>query len=143
MSTSSTKRFSIKQAAAELNLSEVYIRRMIQNGKLPTIKTQVGDTEIWRHEIDETTLAKWRSSAQTRTSRNDGRGKYTIYLTKAELARMQSILAEAKMTVPFEKANKPEDVKRRYAQQKARRAAKKAAAKLAAKVPVAKQTSKS
>jgi hypothetical protein len=130
---SDQKRFSIKSAAAALDLSEVYIRRMIQQGKLATIKTQIGDTEVWKHEIEEAELNKWRKGAGTRTSRTDGRSKYTLYATAEELKSIQGLLATHKVAAVVERANKPEDTKRRYAAQKARRMAKKAAAKAQAK----------
>jgi excisionase family DNA binding protein len=121
----SSQTFSIKQAASVLNLSEVYIRRMIQQGKIETTKVQVGDTEVWRHEISEEELTKWRKSASSRTSRNDGRSKFVLYATNDELAKIVKLLEANKINSIIERANKPEDTKRRYQAQKARRAAKK------------------
>jgi excisionase family DNA binding protein len=129
--TTTTKAsFTIKEAAIELGLSTVYIRRMIQNGKIATVKTQVGDTEVWRHEIAAAELAKWRKDAGSRTTRTDGRNKYALYATAEELAEINEWLAENENGAIVERANRPEDVKKRYAAQKARKAAKKAAAKL-------------
>jgi hypothetical protein len=124
-----SKLYSIKSAAAELNLSEVYIRRMIQTGKLATTKTQVGDTEVWKHMISEETLTAWRKNSSAKTSRDDGRSKFTLYATAAELAQIQKLLQANKVTAIIERANKPEDTKRRYAKAKARRIAAKAAKK--------------
>jgi excisionase family DNA binding protein len=126
---SEQKRYTIKQAAAALDLSEVYVRRMIQQGKLETVRTQVGDTEVWRHEISESTLNEWRKSAGSRSSRSDGRTKFTLYATPDELKTIVELFKANKVQAPIERANKPEDTKRRYAAQKARRAAKKATAK--------------
>jgi hypothetical protein len=140
MNTNS-KSYSIKSAAAELNLSEVYIRRMIQQGKLPTVKAQVGDSEVWRHEISAEVLEAWRKGASVHTVRTDGRSKFTLYATAAELAAIQQLLTANSIGAVVEKANKPEDVKRRYAKSKIRRAAKKAALKAVAQSaskPVAK-----
>jgi hypothetical protein len=120
--------YSIKDASKALNLSEVYIRRMIQQGKLATTKVQVADTEVWKHMISESTLAAWRKSSSTRTSRNDDRSKFTLYATAAELAQITKLLQSNKIEAIIERANKPEDTKRRYAKAKAARIAKKNAA---------------
>ena len=126
--------YGIKTAAQKLGLSEVYIRRMIQQGKIQTTKVQVGDSEVWKHEISEATLTAWRNSAGTHTVRQDGRNKFVMYATPEELTALQALATEAKIGAVIEKANKPDDVKKRYAAQKQRRMAKKAEAK--AKTPV-------
>jgi hypothetical protein len=125
----STKTFSIKAAAAELGLSEVYVRRAIQTGKLATTKTQVGDTEVWRHEISEETLNAWRKDAGARSTRTDGRNKYTVYATSEELAAFKAWLVESKSKMVLERANSPEKTKANYQKNKMKRAQKKAQAK--------------
>lgn len=127
--------FSIKTAAQETGLSEVYIRRAIQMKKLPTQKVQVGDTEVYKHMITKDDLEKWRNGSGTHSVRTDGRNKFVMYATPDELAKIQQFIAEQKIGAVVDKANKPEDVKRRYQAQKARKAAAKAQAK--AKAPVA------
>lgn len=123
-----TKTYSIKAAASALGLSEVYIRRMIQHGKLATTKVQVGDTEVWRHEIAEAELNKWRKSSSTRTQREDGRNKFVMYATSDELAKIQKLLAANNVHAVIERANKPEETKKRYAKMKAKRLLKKSMA---------------
>ena len=108
--------YSIKEAAAKLGLSDVYIRRMIHLGKIATTKIQVNETDIWRHQISEETLTKWRNTAGVHTVRSDGRSKFILYATAEELADLQT-----KTKAIIEKANKPEDVKRRYQAQKVRK----------------------
>ena len=127
--------FSIKEAAAEYQLSEVYLRRMILQGKIPSKKVPVGDTEILRHVIQKVDLEAWRQNSSVRTVRQDGRGKNLLYATAPELEAIQKFLVSSKNGAVIEKANKPEDVKRRYAAAKVRRLQKKAEAK--AKVPAA------
>ncbi len=122
------KRYTIKAAAEALNLSEVYIRRMIHQKKLQTVKVAVNES-VWRHEIAESELNKWRKSTSTRTTREDGRNKYTLYANEAEFAQIQKLIASAKIGAIVERANKPEDVKKRYARAKARKLAAKAATK--------------
>jgi hypothetical protein len=131
METKQQSAYSIKAASAELGLSEVYIRRMIQQGKIATTKEQVGDTEVWRHVIAAETLNEWRNGSSVHTTRNDGRSKFVCYATTTELEAISKFLVTSKNGAIIEKANKPEDVKRRYAKSKARRAAKKEAARLA------------
>jgi hypothetical protein len=120
---SSSKTYSIKAAANKLNLSEVYIRRLISQDKLETNKVYIS-TQVWRHEItEEALLALEAKHTQTRTMRNDGRNKYTVYANAAEFAKLTQI---AKVDLPsmiIEKANKPQDTKKRYLAQKAKKAA--------------------
>jgi excisionase family DNA binding protein len=124
---------SIKTAAQLLGLSEVYIRRMIQQGKIKTNRVQVGDSDIWRHEIPADVLEAWRKSSAVHTVRTDGRSKFVMYATAAELNTIKEFIAKSNLGTVIDKANKPEDVQKRYAAQKARRAQKKAEAKAKAK----------
>jgi excisionase family DNA binding protein len=120
--------YTIKAAAASLGLSEVYVRRMIQKGKLETVKARVGDTEVWRHEIPAEVLAEWRNSAGQRSTRDDGRNKYTLYATAEELATIQALFKTNKVEAPIGRSNTPEATKKHYLAQKAKKMAKKAAA---------------
>ncbi len=127
--------YTIKTAAQVSGLSEVYIRRAIQTKKLPTLKVQIEGTEIFRHEIKVEDFEAWRNGAGNHTVRTDGRNKFVLYANPNELAKLNEFLAKEKLGASIEKANKPEDVKRRYLAQKARKVAAKAQAK--AKAPVA------
>jgi hypothetical protein len=120
------KQYSIKQAAAALELSEVYIRRMIQQKKIVTVKVMVNES-VWKHMIDESELNRWRKQTSTRSIRSDNRNKYNLYATEAELAEITKLLKANKIESPIERANKPEDIKRRYVNQKIRKQAAKAA----------------
>jgi hypothetical protein len=117
--------YSIKQASSLLGLSEVYIRRMIQLGKLETTKVAISDN-VWRHEISEEVLNVWRNKAVQRTQRKDGRNKFVIYANAAELAKLQSLLETNQMNLPLERSNKPEQTKKSYLRRKAKLAAKSA-----------------
>jgi excisionase family DNA binding protein len=120
-----TKDLGIKEAAKWLGLSEVYIRRLISQNKLETYKVSVSDG-VWKHMIPEAELNRLNSKhSSTRTMREDGRNKYTVYATEAELAKLQMITKEAKLGIIIERANKPEEAKKRYLAQKAKKALKK------------------
>lgn len=120
----SEKMYSIKSASSELGLSQVYIRRMIQQGKIQTNKTMIGDSEVWKHEIAESELNRWHSDSSKRTQRNDGRNKYTLYANDEELAQIRKLLEANDIGSILERSNKPEDTKKRYVAQKARKLAK-------------------
>jgi uncharacterized protein (DUF111 family) len=117
--------YSIKEARKELNLSEVYIRRMIQQEKLNTTKVAIS-AEVWKHMISEEDLLAWRKNSNQRSIREDGRNKFVIYANADELAKIQQLLKANNINSPLERANKTEDTKKRYLMQKAKRAAKKA-----------------
>jgi hypothetical protein len=116
--------YSIKAAAIRLQLSEVYIRRLISQDKLITNKVPVSDN-VWRHEIPESELLRLEGKhSNIRTQREDGRNKYTLYANLSELAQLQQLAKEAGIGVIIERANKAEDSKRRYLAQKAKKAQK-------------------
>jgi hypothetical protein len=118
------KTYSIKEACIRMNLSEVYVRRLISQNKLNTIKVSVS-ANVWRHEIPEADIIRLEGKhSNIRTQREDGRNKYTVYATLPELAILQKLAQDAKLGIIIERANKAEDSKRRYLAQKAKKAQK-------------------
>jgi hypothetical protein len=117
------KQFSIKSAAIELGLSEVYIRRMIQKGQIETTKVAISDN-VWKHMIDEAELAQWRKNTNSRSIREDGRNKFTVYANADEYAQLQKLLEANKLNLPIMRSNDPEKTKKRYLRSKAKRAQK-------------------
>ncbi len=113
------KRYTIKEAAAALNLSEVYIRRMISQKKLNTVQIRISEN-VWRHEIEEEEIKRWRSASASRTTRSDNRNKFNLYATGDELAILETFIRNNNLGIIVERANKPEDIKRRYAARKAK-----------------------
>jgi len=101
---------SIKEAAEASGLSNVYIRRAILTGKLPSTKVQVGDTEVMRHEIAVEDFNAWRASTASRSRRDDGRGKYTVYASPEEYAEIVELLKEKELETPIGKANDRETI---------------------------------
>lgn len=85
---------SIKELAEVSGLSLVYIRRAILTGKLPSTKTQYGNTNIMQHIIRFDDYENWRKSAGTRGRRSDGRSKYTLYGTPEEVEKIQALLRD-------------------------------------------------
>ena len=115
---------TIKNVSKRLGLSEVYVRRMIQQGKLETVKVQVSEN-VWRHEIPETVLQEWRNKSSAHTTRTDGRNKYTVYATTDEIEAFKAWLAESGNQMKVMKANPTEVTKKRYQNNKLKRLAKK------------------
>jgi len=127
-----SKSYSIKDAAKELNLSEVYIRRQIQQHALNSHLVRISpDSDVMKHMIDESALIAWRSKTSSRTQREDGRNKFTLYANKAELAKLEQFIKTSNLGVILNKANPTEVSKKRYQAQKAKKAAKRLIAKKA------------
>ena len=118
------KSLSIKEAAVALNLSEVYLRRLISQDKLHTKKIFISEN-VFKHIIDkEDLIALEAKHSSIRTQRNDGRNKYTLYANEAELAQLAKLTKEAHLEIIIERANKTQDSRKRYLAQKAKKAQK-------------------
>jgi hypothetical protein len=115
---------SIKDAARYLAMNETYLRQLVRKGTIATKHEKVeGSETLWRHMIKVIDLESYRNNRGTRSRRTDGRGKFTIYLTADEVDKIHQLMPN----LPIAKANSPEQAKKNYAKQKARKAAKKAA----------------
>jgi hypothetical protein len=101
---------SIKEAAEASGLSTVYVRRAILKGDLPSHKEQVGDTSVERHMINVEDFNEWRSNRSSRSRREDGRGKFTLYATEAEYNAITAFLKKEGIASPIGKANKVETI---------------------------------
>ena len=84
--------FTIRTAASKLKKSEQYIRKCIREGKLNSSLVQIGASKIKRHQISENDLQAFASRSSKRTSREDGRNKFVVYLTASEEASIRKIL---------------------------------------------------
>ena len=87
--------YTIKSLAKKFGHSEVYIRRMITQGKLLTTKEKIAKN-TYRHIISTSDYNAWRASTVTRSKRVDNRNKFTIYLSPVEFKKLDTLL-EAKM----------------------------------------------
>jgi hypothetical protein len=88
--------FSIRKAADALEVSEMYLRKMISQGKIKTSKVAISE-HVWRHEISAAELAAFKARSSNRSSRDDGRNKFVAYMTAAEEAQVRKLLKEAKL----------------------------------------------
>lgn len=101
---------SINEVAEASGLSNVYVRRAILKGDLPSTKVQVGDTVVMRHEINIEDFNAWREGTSSRSKRDDGRGKFTLYATESEYEQIVALLKENEIPTPIGKANKRETI---------------------------------
>jgi len=76
--------FTIKQLAVELQLSEMYVRRAIQQGKLQATLEKVPNTNIERWSVSAEEVTKWRKTCKNHAHRADGRKQYKVVLSEEE-----------------------------------------------------------
>ena len=102
-----TRILTIKSAAEEYDLSQVYIRRAILKGDLPAKKVPIseGATTV-RNEFTEKDFLHWRSTRKTRSRRTDGRSKYVHYATDEEELELQALLTKNELNIIVQRANK-------------------------------------
>ncbi len=90
------KLYDIKEVSKVCNLSEVYVRRMILQGKLQTTKVQVSEN-VWKHCLTQSQVDELKLRKSTKTKRSDGRNKFTTYLNEQEKIEVQKFLEERKI----------------------------------------------
>jgi len=95
---------SIKDICAIAELSSVYVRRMIQLGKLPS--TRVTLNKGFKHFVKREDFEAWRAQCAHRTPRADGRSKYVLYGNEAEIEKLTELLNENNIETPIERARK-------------------------------------
>ena len=77
--------YTINEAAVKLELTPFYVRKCIREDKLSSTLEQIGDTKVQRHIISEEELERFANRPKKQVGkRDDGRNKYTIYLTIEE-----------------------------------------------------------
>src|SRR4030042_2214823 len=84
--------FSLREASAYSSKSEMYLRKCVTSGPLPSKMVTVTGN-IKRHEIAKVDLDAFLARTSNRSSREDGRNKYTIYMTGAEEEKVRKLLA--------------------------------------------------
>lgn len=87
---------TIRQASAKLNVSEMYLRKMIAQGKIKTQQVAISE-KVWRHEISDDELKAFAARTSQHTSREDGRNKFNVYMTAAEEKKVREALKAAKL----------------------------------------------
>lgn len=98
------KQYGIEEVAQIAGLTVGYVRRAIQKGKLATSKVTIANN-TFKHFVSETELNRWRATSETRTQRNDGRNKYTLYGTPAEVAKLMKLIEANKLETPIKRSN--------------------------------------
>lgn len=91
--TNSTNEQGIKEWSKESGLSEVYIRRMVNKGVIPSHKVVITEGGVEKNMItreDFETFRKTRNHSQ----RTDGRNRFLLYVTPEELEKIQELLTE-------------------------------------------------
>jgi hypothetical protein len=90
-----TNKFSIRESSIRLEVSEMYLRKMISEGKIQTTQEKVSNSDkVWKHMISEEELLRFKMKTSTKTSRKDNRNKFTIYLTTKEETLLREFLKE-------------------------------------------------
>ena len=100
---------SIKDVCKLLDLTEVYVRRMILKGKIETTKLEI-HKNTYKHMITREEVNRWRSSVSGRSRREDGRNKFTLYGTSEEIEQIRKLLEEGKIESVIERSNKVKEV---------------------------------
>lgn len=85
--------YTIKSLSKKFGHSEVYIRRMITQGKLKTTKEKIAKN-TYRHKISTEDYNSWRASTVTRSKRDDNRNKFTFYLSPQEYKEVSKLLQD-------------------------------------------------
>ena len=86
---------TINSMSKELGLSSFYIRKCVREDRIETTLVQVGDTKVMRHEISNEAFEAFKNRERKGFGkRDDGRNKYTIYLTPSELDALQELIED-------------------------------------------------
>ncbi len=91
---------SLDEAAKILGFTKLYTRTLVRRGKLKTKKVQVGPaSQVWKHMVLRSDVEDYGKGAarKVRSSRLDGRYRYTMYASPEELEEIKRILFENKL----------------------------------------------
>lgn len=100
------KAYSINEASVKLGMSVIYIRRMISLKKIQTTLVPVAEnSKTVKHMITEDELNKWRASSSSRSRREDGRSKFTLYASAEEKEQIVALLESNKIEAKIERTN--------------------------------------
>jgi len=111
---------TIKECSEYLGIDQQYVRKLIKEGKLTGKLVNISGTDVKRWMIDRKSIDERKNRTST-SSRNDGRNKYVIYLTKEEKDRLDSLMKNQNLVVPITRANTPEDVQKRVSKAREKR----------------------
>jgi hypothetical protein len=92
--------YTIKTAAARMNLTEAYVRSLIRTGKLVSNLEPIGfEAAVKRHIITETDITDFLRDTPRKTKRTDGRNKYVFYATPEEVDQTLTALRGARLDI--------------------------------------------
>jgi len=84
-----TEGLTINIVAELTGLGAAYIRKCIREGKLESELVQMEGRETKRHEMTREAVDAWMEGKGSRVGkRDDGRNKYSLYLTPEELVEV-------------------------------------------------------
>ena len=87
--------YNISQVSVLSDLTPFYVRKMIKTGKLPAHRELIGDTRVERWVIEEEDLQGFLSRERKGFGkRDDGRNKYTVYLTHQEFTSLTDLMSD-------------------------------------------------
>lgn len=97
------KTYGIKDAAKYLGVDEQYLRKLVREGKLETQMVPVkSGSQVMKHLITQDTLDARKANAGAKAGgRKDGRNKWTVYATPAEMAQIAKLCQELDIPAPF------------------------------------------
>lgn len=99
-----TDTLGIKEVAAMLGLSQVYVRHAVRNGNLKTTKVPISeDSKTMKHVILVSEIERWRNATGGHSRREDGRSRFLLYATAEELEKVKVLLAKANNGAIIEK----------------------------------------
>jgi len=105
----SEQEYGIKDVCRLLDLSMVYVRRMILKGKIQSRKVEIGNN-TYKHMILGSEIIRWRTDVGNRSRREDGRSKFTLYSTKEEFVRIQELLKQEDIQSLIQRPNKVKEI---------------------------------
>jgi hypothetical protein len=116
---------TIHEAALMTGKQDVYIHQLVIKGKLTAEKATVPGTNVPRWNVEKASVLAYFNGGSKHTSRTDGRNKWVIYMTKAELVAVRALLSNnklAEVALSIVPANDYEKMKAYQAKRKAAKA---------------------
>lgn len=112
----STKVYDIKQISQILQISEMYVRRLILEGKLQSQKIPVkAGSEVMKNVVTEEALKAYSAQPKNHSVRSDKRTKYTLYADDSEIEQIYKLIESAHLGIVIKKTNEGEYERRKEA----------------------------
>lgn len=84
------KEYTIDEFAKAAGIKTQYVRTMLRQGRITSRKEARNGTNVFRNLITQETLDNYLATKGTRTpNRNDGRARFVLYATQAELDKIK------------------------------------------------------